>query len=183
LIRANSSSSSSTSTSTSTSTPSTTSPALKKPSPYRLIPVSTFLADFAPLHVKGWRLDNLPHVRHATQPKEGGMVELQDRHLTRRYDFQIGPEGWRDTLRFIAIIGEAIEVEDVSSDYRVSTIVQSFWGSGWTKYGKNTDKVASPHDQRVPSGGCFNVPTFTKDCRLRDFYIDTYAYSASAAQI
>lgn len=86
----------------------------KKPSPYRLIPVSTFLADFAPLHVKGWRLDNLPHVRHATKPKEGGMVELQDRHLTRRYDFELGKEGWRDTLRFMGLIGSVIEEEDVS---------------------------------------------------------------------
>lgn len=86
----------------------------KRPSPYRLIPVSIFLADFAPLHVKGWRLDNLPHVRHASQPKEGGMVELQDRHLTRRYDFDLGNQGWGDTLRFIQVIGEAIEAEDVS---------------------------------------------------------------------
>lgn len=85
----------------------------KRPSPYRLIPVSTFLADFAPLHVKGWRLDNLPHVRKISEPKEGGMVELQDRHLMRHYDFEQGKQGWRDLLRFVQIIGEAVEEEDV----------------------------------------------------------------------
>lgn len=85
----------------------------KRPSPYRLIPVSTFLADFAPLHVKGWRLDNLPHVRQVSEPKEGGMVELQDRRLMRHYDFEQGKEGWRDLLRFVQVVGEAVEAEDV----------------------------------------------------------------------
>ena len=109
-FRYNSTTSTSSSTSTSTSAPTST----KRPSPYRLIPVSTFLADFAPLHVKGWRLDNLPHLRHASSPKEGGMVELQDRHLTRRYDFGLGREGWGEAMRFVQSIGEAIAIEDVS---------------------------------------------------------------------
>lgn len=104
----------------STSTPSPTpSPnPSPRPSPYRLIPVSKFLADFAPLHIKGWRLDNLPHphshLRHTSQPKEGGMVELQDRHLTRRYDFELGPGGWRALMEFMQTIGQAVEAEDVS---------------------------------------------------------------------
>lgn len=102
------------SSSSSSSNPIASTPTPKKPSPCRLIPISTFLADFAPLHIRGWRLDNLPHVRHPNSPKEGGMVELQDRHLTRRYDFGIGRDGWRGLLEFVGVIGQAIEVEDVS---------------------------------------------------------------------
>jgi hypothetical protein len=90
----------------------------KRPSPYRLIPISTFLADFAPLHVEGWRLEILADIppAQAEKSKEGGMVELQDRRLVRRYDFEQGKEGWRRLMAFSQKAGEVIEAEDVSRD-------------------------------------------------------------------
>lgn len=89
----------------------------KRPSPYRLIPISTFLADFAPLHVKGWRLESLPDLPLGSieRPTEGGMVELQDRRLVRRYDFEQGKDGWRRLIAFTQRAGEIVEAKDVSA--------------------------------------------------------------------
>jgi hypothetical protein len=95
----------------SSTAPATRTP--KRPSPYRLIPISTFLADFAPLHVQGWRLETLPDAS-PTQEKESGMAQLQDRRLVRRYDFEQGKDGWRRLMSFTQKVGEAIETEDVS---------------------------------------------------------------------
>jgi hypothetical protein len=44
------------------------------------------------------------------------MVELQDRRLVRRYDFEQGKEGWRRLMAFSQKAGEVIEAEDVSRD-------------------------------------------------------------------
>jgi hypothetical protein len=90
----------------------------KRPSPYRLIPLPTFLADFAPLHVKGWRLELLPGVRPNQTPQDDGMAQLQDRRLVRRYDFEQGKDGWRKLLAFTQSAGEVVEKEDVSHQMR-----------------------------------------------------------------
>jgi len=86
----------------------------KRPSPYRLIPLPTFLADFAPLHVKGWRLELLPDLRPSPTPQDDGMAQLQDRRLVRRYDFEQGKDGWRKLMAFTQNAGEVVEKEDVS---------------------------------------------------------------------
>jgi hypothetical protein len=90
----------------------------KRPSPYRLIPLPTFLADFAPLHVKGWRLELLPGVRPKQTPQDDGMAQLQDRRLVRRYDFEQGKDGWRKLMAFTQSVGEVVEKEDVSHEMR-----------------------------------------------------------------
>jgi len=89
----------------------------KRPSPYRLIPLPTFLADFAPLHVNGWRLELLPGVRPNQPPQDDGMAQLQDRRLVRRYDFEQGKDGWRKLMAFTHTLGEVVEKEDVSIPY------------------------------------------------------------------
>lgn len=90
----------------------------KRPSPYRLIPLPTFLADFAPLHVKGWRLELLPSIRPNQAPQDDGMAQLQDRRLARRYDFEQGKDGWRKLMTFTQSVGEVVEKEDVSHEMR-----------------------------------------------------------------
>jgi len=90
-----------------------TSPTPKRPSPYRLIPLSTFLADFAPLHVKGWRLEPLPGLLPNQKQQDQGMAQLQDRRLVRRYDFEQGKDGWRRLIGFAQTAGEVVEKEDV----------------------------------------------------------------------
>lgn len=92
---------------------SSSSPIPKKPSPYRLIPLPTFLADFAPLHVTGWRLELLPNISLNKTPQDEGMAQLQDRRLVRRYDFEQGKDGWRRLMAFIQKLGEVVEKEDV----------------------------------------------------------------------
>ena len=86
----------------------------KRPSPYRLIPLPAFLADFAPLHVKGWRLELLPGLRPNPAPQGDGTAQLQDRRLVRRYDFEQGQDGWRKLMAFTQNVGEVVEKEDVS---------------------------------------------------------------------
>jgi len=98
--------------STSSSTP-------KRPSPYRLIPLPAFLADFAPLHVKGWRLELLPGTRPNRAPQDDGMAQLQDRRLVRRYDFEQGKDGWRKLMAFTHTLGEVVEKEDVSLPHTI----------------------------------------------------------------
>jgi hypothetical protein len=97
---------------------SSSSPTPKRPSPYRLIPLPTFLADFAPLHVKGWRLELLPGTRPNQSPEDDGMAQLQDRRLVRRYDFEQGKDGWRKLMAFTQSVGEVVEKEDVSHEMR-----------------------------------------------------------------
>jgi hypothetical protein len=92
---------------------SSASPTPKRPSPYRLIPLPTFLADFAPLHVKGWRLELLPGLNPGHRPQDEGMAQLQDRRLVRRYDFEQGKDGWRKLMGFTQTIGDVVEKEDV----------------------------------------------------------------------
>ena len=90
-----------------------TSPSSRRPSPYRLIPLPTFLADFAPLHVKGWRLEPLPGLLPNQKPQAEGMAQLQDRRLVRRYDFEQGKDGWRKMIAFVQTAGGIVEKEDV----------------------------------------------------------------------
>nr|XP_031864173.1 uncharacterized protein CI109_000085 [Kwoniella shandongensis]KAA5531245.1 hypothetical protein CI109_000085 [Kwoniella shandongensis] len=108
----------------------------RRPSPYRLLQPHAFLADFAPLHVKGWRLDALEpqerlvnptgHVDEGLSADKAEGADLQSRRLVRVYEFGDGKEGWRDLLRFVAKTGEVIEEEDhhpsilisPSSDYK-----------------------------------------------------------------
>lgn len=85
----------------------------KRPSPYRLISLPTFLADFAPLHVKGWRLEPLPGLLPNQKPQAEGMAQLQDRRLVRRYDFEQGKDGWRKLIGFVQSAGEVVDKEDV----------------------------------------------------------------------
>lgn len=89
------------------------SPSRKRPSPYRLIPLPTFLADFAPLHVKGWRLEPLPGLLPNQKQQAEGMAQLQDRRLIRRYDFEQGKDGWRKLIGFVQTAGGIVEKEDV----------------------------------------------------------------------
>jgi hypothetical protein len=98
---------------TSTRLWSSASPTPKRPSPYRLIPLPTFLADFAPLHVKGWCLELLPGLHPDQRPQDEGMAQLQDRRLVRRYDFEQGKDGWRKLIGFTQTIGDVVEKEDV----------------------------------------------------------------------
>jgi hypothetical protein len=93
---------------------SSSSTTAKRPSPYRLIPLPTFLADFAPLHVKGWRLELLPRLPPNQIPQDEGMAQLQDRRLVRRYDFEQGKDGWRKLMAFTHTLGGVVEKEDVS---------------------------------------------------------------------
>ena len=90
-----------------------TSPSPKRPSPYRLIPLPTFLADFAPLHVRDWRLEPLPGLLPNQKQQDEGMARLQDRRLVRRYDFEQGKDGWRKLIGFVQTAGEVVEKEDV----------------------------------------------------------------------
>lgn len=85
----------------------------KRLSPYRLIPLPTFLADFAPLHVKGWRLEVLPGICSSPTLQDEGMAQLQDRRLVRRYDFEHGKDGWRSLMAFTENAGNVVEKEDV----------------------------------------------------------------------
>lgn len=105
------------------STPTSPPPPNRKPkklSPYRLIPPHTFLAEFAPLHVAGWRLDHLPSnsVTARTTERsavEEGMADLQDRRLVRLYEFEMSKEGWEDCMKYVKKIGDIVAKEDVST--------------------------------------------------------------------
>ncbi|KAL7423120.1 hypothetical protein Q5752_002419 [Cryptotrichosporon argae] len=92
----------------------------KRPSPYRLPHLSTFLPAFAPLHVAGWRLDRVPGATSAREPllrgasddvlSDGG--DLQDRRLVRVWTFEPDREGWRRLRELLGEIGQAVETED-----------------------------------------------------------------------
>ena len=91
----------------------TQTPSPKKPSPYRLLSPQSFVADFAPLHVHGWRLDHLSAPRLPEQ-RPHPPADLQDRRLVRSYRFEATKDGWRDLMRLATNIGEHAEAEDVS---------------------------------------------------------------------
>ncbi|WVW84712.1 hypothetical protein I302_106747 [Kwoniella bestiolae CBS 10118] len=93
----------------------------KRPSPYRLIQPHTFLSQFAPLHISGWRLDSLSQQERLVNPLssvdealdvEGEGGDLQNRRLVRAFVMGEGREGWRDVMRFTQRAGEVIEQED-----------------------------------------------------------------------
>lgn len=100
----------------------------RRPSPYRLIPPHTFLAEFAPLHVAGWRLDHLPDAAGAGDGGSHngavaeGMADLQDRRLVRLYEFELGKRGWCDIRRLVDQLGEVVEKHDVSEDRPTSRL-------------------------------------------------------------
>jgi hypothetical protein len=113
----------------------------KRPSPYRLIPPHTFLADFAPLHVAGWRLDQLlPSIQPSVNPGrasiEDGMADLQDRRLIRLYEFEMGKNGWNDLMGFMSRVGEMVAEQDVG--YSTLCII--------AHKGKKLIRTASPQD-------------------------------------
>lgn len=98
----------------------------RRPSPYRLLPPHLFLSQFAPLHVRGWRLDSQSsdsansrcdldgEVGAGADGTQGETADLQDRRLVRVYDFPKGKEGWRAIMAFAGRIAEVVEREDVS---------------------------------------------------------------------
>lgn len=101
---------------------STPSPA-RRPSPYRLLQPHAFLAEFAPLHVNGWRVDALENaeklleadrveeVLDGAQAMEKG--DLQGRRLVRVFELGEGKEGWRRLIKFVGQVGQVIEDQDV----------------------------------------------------------------------
>jgi len=104
----------------------------RKPSPYRLLSPESFISDFAPLHVAGWRLDQLPYTPTRTSTEEAasdqaenvnttkGQSSLQGRRLVRMYEFPRGKEGWTKLMQTLSEAGTIIEQEDVcSSDLRM----------------------------------------------------------------
>ncbi|WRT67739.1 uncharacterized protein IL334_004711 [Kwoniella shivajii] len=95
----------------------------RHPSPYRLVQPHTFLSQFAPLHIAGWRLDSIvaqerlinplstiDEVSSSADEKEGG--DLQDRRLVRAFSMGEGKDGWKDTMNFVQKSGEIIDTED-----------------------------------------------------------------------
>ncbi|WWD04907.1 hypothetical protein V865_002978 [Kwoniella europaea PYCC6329] len=101
-----------------TDQPSTPNPP-KRPSPYRLLQPHTFLSQFAPLHISGWRLDSIAQQERLINPLsavdealdvEGG--DLQDRRLVRAFMMGEGKVGWKDAISFAQRAGEIIEEED-----------------------------------------------------------------------
>ncbi|WWC70788.1 uncharacterized protein I206_104740 [Kwoniella pini CBS 10737] len=100
----------------------------KRPSPYRLIQPHSFLSEFAPLHISGWRLDSVVEQNRLINPisniddaprggSEGG--DLQDRRLIRVFLMGDGKEGWRDTMKFVAQVGKIVEQEDHHPTIRI----------------------------------------------------------------
>lgn len=104
---------------TAASTPTSPTPAArpKKVSPYRLVPAHTFLADFAPLHANGWRLNSLVN---PSSDEAGGRAalsedgDLQDYELVRTYGFELTKEGWKRAAGLVQQIAEVVEQQDVS---------------------------------------------------------------------
>ena len=115
--------------------PTPTAPRVKRPSPYRLLLIHTFLSSFAPLHVAGWRLVSVPKttssqlstisirdsVDEEVRDVHVGMYreadhqpgDLQDRRLIRSYQFAQGRLGWQDCSQFISRICVEVQSEDV----------------------------------------------------------------------
>jgi hypothetical protein len=97
-------------------------PKQRRPSPYRLIPTRTFLAQFAPLHVAGWRLEKLPSIaaaaslpgRKGAAPKVEETGDLQDYCLTRAFSYEQTREGWEGAMRLVQRLVEVVADEDVS---------------------------------------------------------------------
>jgi hypothetical protein len=93
----------------------------RKVNPYRLPPLTTFLASFAPLHAAGWRLDVIPPppaelgtTSHNASADVLSGADLQGRRMTRAYSFPANRDGWRALTALMARVGDAVEVEDVS---------------------------------------------------------------------
>ncbi|WVF69217.1 hypothetical protein IAT40_003993 [Kwoniella sp. CBS 6097] len=92
----------------------------KRPSPYRLLQPQTFIAEFAPLHTEGWRLDAISSQERMINPLSPVSIsvdehtggDLQDRRLVRAFMLGEGKEGWRDTMRLAQRAGEVIEEQD-----------------------------------------------------------------------
>ncbi|WVQ96719.1 hypothetical protein IAU59_003826 [Kwoniella sp. CBS 9459] len=94
----------------------------KRPSPYRLLQPHTFIAEFAPLHTEGWRLDAissqerminpLSPISISPSPDEQSSGDLQGRRLVRAFVLGEGKEGWRDTMRLAQRAGDVIEEQD-----------------------------------------------------------------------
>ncbi|KLT45551.1 hypothetical protein CC85DRAFT_240566 [Cutaneotrichosporon oleaginosum] len=103
------------STSTETSTPR-----VRRPSPYRLPTLPAFLASFAPLHAAGWRLDVLSAsdtsgaraTSHSAAEDMISGADLQGRRLVRAYSFPRDRDGWRALMTLMGCIGEAVEELD-----------------------------------------------------------------------
>jgi len=114
----------------------------KRPSPYRLLRSDSFLPAFAPLKDAGWALDTMKSRDSSNGSGEEEFADLQDRRLKRVYGFDAGKRGWRDTLEFVAKVGDVVEVEDVSS------------GQIWfAQCAADTDGVASSDNLYRPSNG------------------------------
>lgn len=97
-------------------------PRPKKPSPYRLPHLPSFLSSFAPLHASGWRLDRLPlplsssgagGSTHSAGSDMLSGADLQDRVLVRAFAFPPTREGWRDLAALMGDIARAVEAHDV----------------------------------------------------------------------
>ncbi|KGB74805.1 hypothetical protein I307_01064 [Cryptococcus deuterogattii 99/473] len=109
---------------------STPSPA-RRPSPYRLLQPHAFLAEFAPLHVNGWRVDALEdaeklleadrveEVLDGAQAMQKG--DLQGRRLVRVFELGEGKEGWRRLIKFVGQVGQVIEDQDHHPTIHISS--------------------------------------------------------------
>ncbi|OCF42043.1 hypothetical protein I317_04129 [Kwoniella heveanensis CBS 569] len=92
----------------------------KRPSPYRLLQPHTFIAEFAPLHTEGWRLDAISSQERMINPlspisislDEQNSGDLQDRRLVRAFALGEGKEGWMDTMKLAQRAGQVIEEQD-----------------------------------------------------------------------
>ncbi|ODN95271.1 hypothetical protein L198_04661 [Cryptococcus wingfieldii CBS 7118] len=105
-------------------------PQARRPSPYRLLQPQAFFAAFAPLHVRGWRLESL---KSGTQLSEEGNLDdtieaqlykgdLQGRRLVRVFEMGEGKEGWRRVGEFLRMAGTAVEEQDHHPTIHISPL-------------------------------------------------------------
>lgn len=96
----------------------------RRPSPYRLLQPHAFLAEFAPLHVNGWRVDALQSAEKLLEADKVEEVldgaetveksgDLQGRRLVRVFELGEGKEGWRKLIKFVGHVGQVVEDQDV----------------------------------------------------------------------
>ncbi|WVQ72867.1 hypothetical protein IAR50_002428 [Cryptococcus sp. DSM 104548] len=105
-------------------------PAPRRPSPYRLLQPQAFLAAFAPLHVRGWRLESLESTEkllEANRVEEAMKVEadggdLQGKRLVRVFELGEGKEGWRRVGEFLRRAGTAVEEQDHHPTIHISPL-------------------------------------------------------------
>ncbi|OXG83254.1 hypothetical protein C349_03098 [Cryptococcus neoformans var. grubii Br795] len=105
----------------------------RRPSPYRLLQPHAFLAEFAPLHVNGWRVDALQSAEKLLEADKVEEVldgsesveesgDLQGRRLVRVFELGEGKEGWRRLIKFVGHVGQVVEDQDHHPTIHISPL-------------------------------------------------------------